>query len=234
MGARYGKGLQYMRKALIGLAALGLVSLASAQCFDLVGPELLTNPGFESGDMTGWSYYEDYPYGAGPGHMTPQFPGDIDMLTPYEGDMYVQLQLGWYTGRGFIYQEVEVEPSKWYCVSGAIAENGTQGGCGYASLWVIQGAFVGPDGVDGSTTPAGDATALIHNIHSEWVYSELCVHAETDLLTICFVSQQYWGCGYMAGKLDGASIREQVVPEPGTCLLLGTGLIGLVGLARKR
>ena len=117
-----------MRKLLITLAVLGIATVASAECFDVIGPELVQNPGFETGDMTGWAYYEDYPYGPHAGHMGPSFPGDVYIVPPYEGEMNAALQIGWGSSRGFIYQEVPVIPSKWYCVGGAVADTG--GGCG--------------------------------------------------------------------------------------------------------
>ena len=44
----------------------------------------------------------------------------------------------------------------------------------------------------------------------------------------------YWASGPRIYELDGFGFYQQPLPEPGTLMLLGTGLLGLLGLRRKR
>jgi hypothetical protein len=46
--------------------------------------------------------------------------------------------------------------------------------------------------------------------------------------------EDYWASGPRICELDGFGFYQQPLPEPGTLMLLGTGLLGLLGLRRKR
>lgn len=48
------------------------------------------------------------------------------------------------------------------------------------------------------------------------------------------LDERAWDNSYTAGAYHQALITESVVPEPGTYMLVGTGLIGLFGVARRR
>jgi len=237
-----------MKKVLLSLAVLGMISMASAQCFNVFGPEQLVNGGFETGDLQGWAYYEDYPYdGDGPpvdypGHMEPSFPPSVFIKAPAEGDMYMGLTNG-SSGRGFIFQEIPVVPSNYYCISGYMWVLGTEwdwatpAANANAQVYAVQGPWMGPSNPGAPGPPTGNVVTIIDVTSpppsADWIYFEVCVHAEDSLLTIVLAGANDWAWP-MVAMWDGISVREQAIPEPGTMLLLGTGLIGLVGLARRK
>src|SRR3989337_4169609 len=101
-----------------------------AELQSLTAAELLKNGDFETGDATGWKYWETYPWdGDGapvesPTHVTIAIPGNIGTPVPpaTSGFFALTQQVGHNgTARGGLYQEVKVVVNTPYILTGYMA-----------------------------------------------------------------------------------------------------------------
>ena len=100
---------------------------------------------------------------------------------------------------------------------------------------VVNGTEIFPANLTGpypvcSTTPIGCLTST----EGKFTTSQLAPYLKIGVNTIQFTVYQEGGGSYgldYAGVINGGT---STVPEPGTILLLGTGLLSAVGAARKR
>lgn len=66
------------------------------------------------------------------------------------------------------------------------------------------------------------------------IFADLVPGASAPLGGFVKFSVQFNSSAPFSGMLTGGSARLSIVPEPGGLSLLGTGLIGLAGIARRK
>ena len=181
----------------------------------LSAAELLKNGDFETGDVTGWKYWETYPWdGDGapvesPIHVTIAIPGTIGTPVPpaTSGFFALTQQIG-HTGtaRGGLYQEVKVIVNAPYIFTGYMAFYGDD--IGDVTIVGI---------LDGSWNPALAFTTINKkyiggNTISSWMEFSLMIIPSKDVITVFTETRQDWTHGNVAGWYDNLSLRP--VPEP--------------------
>lgn len=177
--------------------------------------ELLKNGDFETGDVTGWKYWETYPWdGDGapvesPTHITIAVPGTLGTPVPptTSGSFAMAQQVGTHgTARGGLYQEVRVIMNTPYILTGYMAFFGDDIG----DITII--------GIlDGTWNPALAFTTqnksyISGNISTSWQELSLMIIPSKDVITIFSETRQDWMHGYVAGWYDNLSLKP--VPEP--------------------
>lgn len=177
--------------------------------------ELLKNGDFETGDTTGWKYWETYPWdGDGapvesPTHITIALPGTIGTpIPPTTGGFFALTQQVVSTGtaRGGLYQEIKVIVNTPYILTGHMAFYGDD--IGDITIVGI---------LDGSWNPALAFTAINKNYIggnavSPWIEISLMIIPSKDVITVFTETRQDWMHGNVSGWYDGLSLRP--VPEP--------------------
>lgn len=186
----------------------------------LPAAELLKNGDFETGDATGWKYWETYPWdGDGapvesPTHITIAIPGTIGTPVPptVSGLFALTQQVDSHgTARGGLYQEVKVILNTPYILTGHMAFYGDDSG----DITIV--------GIlDGSWNPALAFTTINRNYIggntiSSWMEFSLMIMPSKDVITIFTETRQDWPHGNVAGWYDNLSLRP--VPEPTKLLI---------------
>lgn len=175
----------------------------------LFAAELLKNGDFETGDITGWKYWETYPWdGDGapvelPAHIAIAVPGTIGTPVPHaiSGSFAMAQQVDSGTARGGLYQEVKVVRNTPYILTGHMAFYGDD--IGDVTIIGI---------LDGTWSPSLAFTAVMRsyiggNAHSSWVEFSLTVIPSKDIITIFTETRQDWAHGTTAGWYDNLSLQ---------------------------
>jgi hypothetical protein len=180
----------------------------------------LINPGFETGDLTGWTAGGGS-YGA---FVVQSYTDSLMTYNPVFGSYF--LELACWTD-GYVYQDVNLTAGQ--VLSGAAALDNTvgiQGGI-YPALQVQ----VFDEGTDTQiATPLAISTDNpTYGAAGPWTsWSWTAPYSGTFELKYDVNANPVWGHEY--GLFDA----PQPTPEPGTCALLLLGLPGLAALRRRR
>jgi hypothetical protein len=191
-------------KTLLVIVAL-VVFVASAPA--IFAQNLVTNGSFETGDFTGWTT-----------------GGNFEDTEVVSGAFYD------YTG---------AEDGNFYAVLGPVGSDGTlsqtltdHAGAQYTiSFWF---GSVGDNPSDFSASWDGTQLLSLTNPNTGAAWSQYTYQVTgtgSDTLTFAFRDDP----GYMS--LDNVSVTEnsgQSVPEPSSLLMLGTGVLGLGGVVRRK
>ncbi|MFZ0312007.1 MAG: PEP-CTERM sorting domain-containing protein [Candidatus Korobacteraceae bacterium] len=191
-------------KTLLVIVALAVCVTAAPAIF---AQNLVTNGSFETGDFTGWTTGGNFE--------------DTEVIS------------------GAFYDYTGAQDGNFYTVMGPVGSDGTlsqtlatTAGAQYTvSFWF---GSVGDNPSDFSAS--WDGTQLLSltnpNTGSAWTqYTYQVTGTGSDTLTFAFRDDP----AYMA--LDNVSVTEnsgQSVPEPSSLLLLGTGVLGLGGVVRRK
>ncbi|HHT9109627.1 MAG TPA: hypothetical protein ACFYDZ_00540 [Candidatus Brocadiaceae bacterium] len=176
--------------------------------------ELLRNGDFETGDVTGWKYWETYPWdGDGapvelPAHITIAVPGTLGTPVPptTSGSFAMAQQVGTHgTARGGLYQEVRVIMNTPYILTGHIAFFGDDIG-DVTVIGILDGVW---NPAFAFTTP--NKNSISGNLSASWQEISLMIIPSKDVITIFTETRQDWMHGYVAGWYDNLSLKP--VPE---------------------
>ncbi len=196
-------------KHILIVFIISLFALPSLQA-----AELLKNGDFETGDITGWKYWETYPWdGDGapvesPAHVAIVIPGAIGApVPPATSGFFALAQQVTHTGtaRGGLCQEVKVVANAPYVLTGHMALYGDDTG----DVTVI-------GMLDGSWNPSLAFTAvqrnyLAGNTAASWLEFSLLITPTKEVVTVFTETRQDWAQGNAAGWYDNLSLKP--VPE---------------------
>ncbi len=219
-----------MKKIVIVLALLAIAASANAA-------ELLTNGGF-NGSLNGWTgYSEAWPAIPSPDYMT---GGSVwgPSPAPLEGSGMAGKGYGGNIGGGnaALYQTINVAAGIPIDISGYVAGGvggfGNFNGVAWWEVRINEGGWANPDA--GALLWKREANSEGSNFN--WDHVAASYTPETSQVTL-FVKygawDPQWDYMYFGAYFDQFS-ATQVVPEPGSMLALASGLLGLVGVIRRR
>lgn len=175
----------------------------------LPADELLKNGDFETGDSSGWHYWENYPWdGDGapvesPTHVAIAIHGAAGIQTPptTSGSFALTQQITRGTARGGLYQEIKVVANTPYVLTGQMAFSGDDDG---------DMTLIGT--LDGNWNPSFAFTALNKNYVGgntvlPWTGISLTVIPTKNVLTVFTETRQDWAHGNAIGWYDNLSLR---------------------------
>ena len=208
-----------MRKLFSVFAAIVLVlGMAAAAKATLV------NGGFETGDFTGWTKY--VPYG-GSAQVVTSHNGDKGKhYTPVEGNYFALLKTDGPGSYTTISQTIHLEAGWW--VEGYAAFD--------ARDWCNDKAWVRIYDSSGNkiATPwYSDVNQVGDYGDGPWTYWSWTATESGDY-TLKFGVANAGDYSYDSYALFDATASATPIPEPTTLLLLGSGLIGLAGIGRRK
>jgi hypothetical protein len=195
---------------------LSILIFSLFMMYSLPEPELLKNGDFETGDVTGWKYWETYPWNGdgapveSPTHITIAVPGTIGTPEPLSISGYFALtqQVDSYgTARGGLYQEVKVIVNSPYILTGRIAFYGDDIGDA-TSIGILDSAW---DPTLAFTTI--NKYAVIGNTTSSWAEFSLTIIPTKNVITVFTETRQDRTHGNVAGWYDNLSLKPATGPS---------------------
>ena len=204
-----------MKKLALILAIAAIAATANAN--------LLVNGSFETGDLTGWTTWRA-PWGAGEQWNVVSTPCACD-----GGQLALELRGG--NGSWGVLQCIDVTPGLEVTLTATI--KAMNAGANWYELLLFDGCVDGAH-VDGNTTD--------DDIIAKWDSWGGYLGNPTEQCETVSGSRTPTGNQMtVALKAGGANalgwfdcITAEQIPEPGTMMLLGMGLLGMAGLAKRR
>ncbi len=195
-----------MKKIMIMLAFLMLVSGAAS------ADQLLTNSGFEAGDLSGWTIGWGDIYG---GAFNPS-QGSNNARFFYDGGLS---------------QKVQIVPGTTYSLTGDVFV--PSGGSGTWTTWLTL------EWLKADSSLISKAYDIVPSNSTRDLYNSFASGDKTAPSNAKYanVSMGVWQGGGTPPNptdWDNFALNGQPIPEPASMLLLGSGLVGLFGVTRKK
>ncbi len=177
---------------------------------------LLTNSGFETGDSSGWSLWN-------PGGNTNSVVAGGSGGSAYSNKWDIT---GSGTAEAVIYQYQPITTGQPYTFTGDLKSDAVSNAEAFLKIQFHKTSGYSPTGP--SYTSAKLTSA------SGWTSYSLTTSAAPSDATYAELGFVLQGLGGGTGSAQFDNGYADVVPEPASLLLLGSGLLGLFGVARKK